>query len=212
MVDTPTTGETIIPATPSNEPSTSGTPAVTPPVKTDDGEVERLRKELAQKELRERQLANELDAERKAKADREAKELSDNQQYKELAEQEKAKREALEADVAERERKAEIRKAKNEVLADYDDNLKEAATEFGIDLTDDSEEAKADFKDKLEKLNTRIANTSKVTPNNPGAAPSTATLTGDQLREVLSDDDKFVQYVSDPKRYPVLSQMTTKRK
>lgn len=209
MADTPTnSGETVTPATPSNEPSTSGTPSA---VKTDDGEVERLRKELAQKELRERQLANELEAERKAKADREAKELEDNNQFKELAEQEKAKREALEADLADRDRKAELRKAKNDILADYDDDIKEAAKEFGLDLTDTSEEAKADYKDKLEKFNTRLGNT-KVTPNNPGSPPPAPALTGDQLREALRTDESFVKIVSDPKRFPVLSQMTAGKK
>lgn len=196
MADTPN-GETVTPATPSNEPSTSGTPVATPPVKTDDGEVERLRKELAQKELRERQLANELEAERKAKADADAEKLKEKEEFKTLYEQSDAKLKAYEAEREAEEAKAELKSAESEILADYDEAVVKEARELGFSLTDTTEESKTVLKNRLDKIKGMVSN-EKITPNNPAPSqkskPSLANEDGVIAGEI--SESAFDEYVA----------------
>lgn len=166
MADTPKSGDPVTPATPSNEPSPSGTPAPTEPVKTDDGEVERLRKEIAQRELRERQLANELEAERKAKAEAEADKLKENEEFKTLYEQSEAKLKAYEAEQEEAKTKAELKSAEDEILGEYDEAVRKEAKELGFSLTDTTDESKTILKNRLDKIKGMVSN-ERITPNNP---------------------------------------------
>lgn len=210
MAEATPSGETGTPVAPKTEPTAPVAPSPQSQVNAGDASaVEMLKKDLERQQMRINQLENEKKARQEAEDAKLAADLEEQNKFKELYEQERAKREATEAEIAERDRNAELRKAKTELLAEYDTSVVDAAKEFGIDLTDSSEEAKAEFKDKLDKLNTRIANTAKVTPNNPGQKPTVTELSGDQLREVLGNDEKFAQYISDPKRFPTLSQMAS---
>src|SRR4051812_21998082 len=112
MADTPT-GETVTPEALENK----VTPVAAPVANAvDPAEVERLRKEVEQTNLRNRQLQNEADARKKAEDERVAKELESQNEYKLLHEQEKAKREELEAEKAANEKQKEVNNASAEVL------------------------------------------------------------------------------------------------
>lgn len=189
---TPKPGETGMPKAPEN---------VTPPSaptqgNANDTAVEQLRKEKEQAEMRANQLANELKTKKEAEEKAEAERLEKQNEFKTLHEQEKAKREALEAKIAEDDRNKELAKAKAEVLADYSDEVKAAADELGLDLSEASDDAKATFKEKLDKLQQRVGTSGKVTPNNPGAPSTTPELSGDELRAALKDPKKFEEIVS----------------
>lgn len=200
MADTPKPGETATPATPSNEPSTPGTPApapAVPPVKTDDGELEKARKEAEQATLRANQLANELKEKDAAEAARKAKELEEQSEYKTLYEQEKEKREAAEAASAAETKKSALKEASDKVFADYPAEVRELAEETGMQLSDSDEAAIDSFKQKLDKIKAKLPNAS-VGPNNPkpkeGAKPSMensdgvieAPVTGNKFDELVS--------------------------
>lgn len=207
MSDTPL-GETVNVEPPKND----VTPVVTPapaPVKTDDAAVEQLRKELEQAKMRTNQLENEKKQREDAQAAADAKELEDQNQFKSLYEQEKAKREGLETEAQQKERTAELAKAKQEVLKDYSDDVKALADEVGLDLTGADEAAVASFKEKLEKINTRVASTGKVTGNNRPNAAAAPALSGEELRVALMDDDKFHELAM---KMPGIAAMTTPRK
>lgn len=214
MADTPNNGETGAPEAPENNANNQGTPTPAPaaPVKTEDNSaVEKLQKELQQAQMRANQLENEKKQREEAEADRKAKELEEQNQFKDLYEQEKAKAEALEAEREKAEREAELRKAKTEVLAEYNDEVKALAEEVGLDLTDTDESAVASFKEKLDKINTRVANTQGVTPNNPRTTgENKPELSKDDLQRALGDDESFHKLVVE--RFPGIAAMTDQRK
>lgn len=171
-------------------------PVVTPQVeekKTEDSEVERLRKEKEQIEMERNQLRNKLQAEEDAKAKAEAKKLEEKEEYKTLFEQEKAKREAIEQAQAEEQRKKELETQRTTVLAEYSDDVKAVAEDAGVALADVTDEAIADFKGRLDKIQTRLGNKT-VTANNPSAPSNKTEYTGEELRQILNDPVKRDAY------------------
>lgn len=210
MADATPQGETGKPA----DPKTDATPPVTPapqePVKTEDNAVEQLRKELEQQRMRANQLENEKKQRDEAEATRKAKELEEQNQFKDLYEQEKTKREAIEAERQADEQKAELQKARQEVLKDYSDEVKALAEEVGLDLTAADEAAVNSFKEKLDKINSRVASSGKVGGNNQPNATGQPELSGDELKEVLQSDQGFHDYVT--KKFPGIAAMTNQRK
>src|SRR3990167_11066171 len=173
--------------------------------KTEDNAVEELRKQLAQQEMRANQLANQIKAKEDAEAAKLAKDLEEQNQFKSLYEQEKAKREAIESDVETKEKQAEIKKTKQEVLGEYSDEVKAIAEEAGMDLTDSDDVTVNAFKEKLEKINTRLG-TSKISANNPANPSKPLELSGSDLREALRDNNAFHDIVT--KRFPGIKAMT----
>lgn len=141
-------------------------------------EAERLRKELEKAQMRNNQLQNQLDETAAEKAERERKELEEQQRYKELAEQERVRREALEAEVEEEKRKAAVEAATQQVFADYNDDVVELAKETGLSLTDASEESQASLKAKLDKLADRIQASASPAPTNPNPSNPQPTAQG----------------------------------
>lgn len=205
MADTPT-GETAKPEAPSNNASPSSTPAPAASNATDTAEVERLRKEQEQKDLRIRQLENEKTARDKADEEARQKKLEEDNNYKELLEQEKAKREALETQATERETKEALDKAKTEALTGYSDEVKALAEEVGLNLTGADEAAVDEFKGKLDKISSRVSSEATVGANNPSHPGSKKDYTPEQLREGLADDKSFHDIVTD--RFPGIKAMT----
>lgn len=210
MADTPNPGETVNPEAPSNTPVQ--TPAATPPVAnaSDPADVERLRKELEQANLRARQLENEKAAREKADEEAEAKRLESNQEYKTLLEQEREKRLALEREAEEREQKAELTEAKSGVLKDFSDEVKVQAEKLGIDLTASDETSVAAFKEKLDTINTGLVNNGTITPNNPHTPTQKNVPTGDDLRTALRDENGLHDIVM--KNFPGIAAMTNPKK
>ena len=194
------------------EPSkTEATPPVTPPeVKTEDPAVVQLRKEKEQAEMRANQLQNQLKAKEEADAKAKEKELEEQNQFKELHEQEKAKREALEAEIATKEKTAELDKAKTEVLGEYSEKVKALAEGVGLTLSDTDESSVAAFKEKLDKINAEVVSTDNVGPNNGRPTNEAPTLSGDDLQRTLNDEKGFHEYVT--KKYPGIAAMTGPRK
>lgn len=206
MSDTPT-GETVNVEPPKNDATPPVQPAV---VKTEDNNaVEELRKKLEQQEMRNNQLANQLKAKEDAEAAAQTKQLEEQNQYKELFEQEKAKREAIEQEREEADRKAAVDKAKSDVLSEYSDDVKALAKEVGISLDSSDEAAVAAFKEKLDKINSRVANTATVTGNNNRVQNKPTELNQDELRATLGDEQKFHDMVT--ARFPGIAQMTKKQ-
>lgn len=176
MSDTGTTPETnqpnteILAAQPTPAPQANDAPAA----QVDPAEVERLKKELEQANLRKNQLENEARAKAEKEAAEEAKRLEEQGEWQKVAEQERLKREELErAQEASNKRQA-VNDKKAEVLKGFDQEVIDSAADLGIDLSDDSEDAVTAYKEKLDKLNAKIGSSSggHVQPNNPGAPVS----------------------------------------
>lgn len=178
MSDTPT-GETVNTGDTQTTVTTSATPAVNAP---DPAEVERLRKESEQKDLRIRQLENERKAREDAEAETKRKQLEENEEYKSLYEREKAERERLANEQADAERKAALNSAQNEIFATFPADVTDVASTAGLSLTDDSEEAKVALKTKLEAIASKVSSTQTVTGNNPSP---TAEPTGTDRTKLL---------------------------
>lgn len=209
MSDTSTKDETVTTGDTQTDATTTSTPALQTQDNAGTAEVERLRKEQEQKDLRIRQLENEAKAREKADEDAKAKELEQNQEYKTLLEQEREKRTALETEIEDNNQKAELSKAKTEVFKDYSEEVKAQAEKLGIDLTDPSETNVAAFKEKLDTINTGLVKTGTVTPNNPQQKTVTIELSGDDLREALQEDNSFHDLVV--KKFPGIALMTSKQ-
>ena len=169
MADTPT-GETVTPEAPSN----NATPTATPVVNAvDPAEFERLKKEAEQATLRANQLANQLKAKEEAEAASKAKQLEENQQFKELWEKSEAEKQALLDKQAEEQRKAELANQTSTVLSSYSPTVQELARTAGLTLSDDSDEAQAELKAKLDAFAAKVPS-ARVEPNNPApSAPGT---------------------------------------
>lgn len=216
MADTPKPGETVAPS--KNDGNNQGTPTPTAvptvtvqePVKADDNAVEQLKKELEQQKMRANQLENEKKAREEAEAKKKAEELEEQNQFKSLYEQEKTKREEIEREREAEEQKKELEKARSDVLKDYSDEVKALADEVGLDLTSADEAAVNSFKEKLDKINTRVANTGRVGPNNQQNQFGGEELSGDELREALQDENKFHEIMV--KKFPGIAAMTNQRK
>lgn len=204
MADTPT-GETVTPEAPSN----NATPPATPVVNADAAEVERLRKEAEQARMRANQLENEL---AKRKADEEAaklKQLEEQNEWKTIAEQNAAKLEAIQQEREEAERQTAIRTATSDVLKDYSQDVIELAEDAGLALVDDSEEAKAAFKQKLDKISAKVSASVRPATNNPGAPQqNNQQLSSDEMKVALRDEKKFHDLVS---QLPTVARQIPKR-
>lgn len=192
MEDTPNGGETA-----NQQPleNINGQPT-TPPTEvkqTEDSELEAARKRAEQAEMRANQLANQLKAEEEAKAKAKAKELEQKEEYKTLYEQEKAKREEAERErEADAQRKA-VAETRQNILSDYSDEVKETAKDLGLNLDEVTEEAVAEFKGKLDKLQARVGS-QRVTPNNPGTTSGQQQHSREELYEILNDPAKRDAY------------------
>lgn len=171
-------------------------PVVATQPQVDVTEVEKLRKEKEQAEMRANQLQNQLKAKEEAEATLRQKELEEQNKFKELFEQEKAKREAVEAEQEAAEKKKALEEAKTAVLADYSDDVKTLANEAGLSLTDSDEASVSAFKEKLDKISKLVGATQKVGPNNPNRTEHKVKLTPDELKIALQSEKSFQEIVS----------------
>jgi hypothetical protein len=194
MTDTPKDGETGSQAQLKNDAPKPTTPLLPEEKKTDDGEIEAARKRAEQAEMRANQLANQLKAKEDAEAAAKARELEEQNEFKTLYEQEKAKREQAEHDAEAAEQQKALADAREKVLSEFSDEVKAAAKDLGVELASADENTVAEFKGKLDKLQTRLG-VQRVTPNNPGTpSPKSAEPTGEELRQILMDPQKRDEY------------------
>lgn len=173
MADTPKEGETVTPGDSKTEVTTPSAPQSAPAPQvntTDNSEVDKLKKELEQAQMRANQLENEKKKRDEADAEAKRKQLEEQDEWKQIAEQERIKREELENERQEAERTQTLKFAEDTIFAEFSEDAIEVAKEAGLSLKDDSDEAKADFKTKLQKISDKVVNSNKVTPNNPGGS------------------------------------------
>lgn len=185
MADTPA-GETV-------PPGDSQTPVTTPaaPVAnaSDPAEVDRLRKEKEQADLRIRQLENEKVARDKADEEARQKQLEEKEEWKTVAEEAKSKLDAIEAEKATAERNAELKAESAKVLDEFAPEVKKVAETAGMSLADNTAEAIAEFKTKL----TALAETVKApTPagNNPPPRGDDASLPSAEVLTAIKYGNK----------------------
>lgn len=169
MEGTTPTVDPVTPEAPSNEvtpPAAPAAPAAPVANAADTAEVERLRKETVQKDLRISQLENEEAARKKAEDEAKAKELEANQQFKTLADQEKARADAAEATIEANKKAAELKTESEKVLADFSPEVKKLAETTGLTLTDTDPATVEAFKTKLTEVKDMVGG-GRVAPNNP---------------------------------------------
>jgi hypothetical protein len=116
--------------------------------------------------MRANQLENELKKFKDAQEQAKAKELEEKEEYKTLYEQSQAELNRQREEREQSERQKTLSAEKDALLADFPEAVKAIADEAGLQLTDDSDEAKATFKAKLDKISEQVGDTAKVTPNN----------------------------------------------
>ena len=190
MADTPN-GETVVTEALETKAEAPAIPVVEK--KTEDSEVERLRKENEQIVMERNLLRNKLDAEEKAKEAAKAKELEEQNEYKLLFEQEKAKNEEIQRERDADALKKQLTDSQTSILSDYSDDVKALADDAGLSLTDVTDEAVASFKERLDKFQARLGN-QVVRPNNPGAPSGKTEYTSEELRAILADPQKRDAY------------------
>jgi len=167
MADTSTNDETANQGDSQTTVTTTSDPASTQD-NAGAAEVERLRKEAEQKELRIRQLENEAATRKKAEDDARQKQLEEDGKFKDLYEKEKTERENLVRERETAERQTTLSKATEQALSEFPDSVKEIAKTAGLTLSDDTDQAKADFKTKLEAISKNVTGGNKVRGTNQG--------------------------------------------
>lgn len=178
-------GTDVTPVTPETAPPGDSKTTVQPqaPVQgnaSDPAEVERLRKEAQQQTMRANQLQKDLEARKKADEEARQKQLEENEQFKDLWEKEKAEKEALISEREAAQRKAELQAETSNLFKDYSPAVQDVARTTGLSLTDDSDEAKAELKSKLDTITSKIGSP-RVEANNP---PPSETPTPDREQAI----------------------------
>lgn len=194
MADTVEPTETVVPEALKNEAEPTAAPIVEKPV--EDSEVERLRKQLQQEQMRANQLQNKLSSVDEEKAAAAQAELEAKEEYKTLYEQERAKREEVERERQAAEQAKALTDAQSNVLADYSDEVKDTAKKLGLNLSDVSEEALNEFKGKLDTLQSQASN-HRVTANNPSAITGKKEYSKEELSVILNDPTQRDAYFRD---------------
>jgi hypothetical protein len=124
--------------------------------------------------MRNNQLNNQLEETRKAEEERKAEQLKEKEEFKTLYEQTQSKLDEFESQQKAQEKRQQLVKATQELLKDYDQTTVDLAKTAGLELTDDSDDAKKSFKEKLDTIKSKVAPDARVTSNNPSnPAPST---------------------------------------
>lgn len=162
MADT----DTVVPETAASEPLKNDGTTSAAPVKdnsVDAAELARLRVEVQEVNLYKNKVA---ELERK-QADDERKQLEESENWKALAEKNAAENKEL-RDAQDREaRQTALKTATDIVLKDYPENVIKLAQTTGLALNDDSEEAKATFKEKLDAIKETVGSGAPISANNP---------------------------------------------
>lgn len=126
-------------------------------------------KKAQQLEMERNLLRKKIDALEKEKSERERKELEEREDYRSLAERAIAEAEALRKEKEDAEKSQAVKLATETVYSGFDAKVVEIAKTAGISATDDSEEAQAALRSKLEAIQEKVGITKQPTPtpNNP---------------------------------------------
>lgn len=150
MGDTVVTTETA-PA----EPVKNEAPAATTPTVT-QAELDEIKRQKDQAEMRARQLENEKVEREKREEEARRKKMEEDGEYKTLLERTTQELEALKAEREAEAKKSEISSAEFTILNGYTSEVRDAAKELGISLTDDTEESKQAFQARLDVIKGRF--------------------------------------------------------
>lgn len=135
-----------------------------------------------------KELEAKLAAKDAAEAAARQKQLEEKEEYKTLYEQSQSKLKEIEDATAEAVRKDELKKATESLYAEYPANVVELAKTAGLALSDDSEEAQAALKQKLDTFKSTIG-TPTPSANNPRpVSPESATR--EELLQRMRGGDK----------------------
>jgi hypothetical protein len=169
MDGTPT-GETVTPVAPSNAPGTTSAPVTD---NTSTAELEAARKEAEQAKMRANQLANQLAEKEAAEAAAKAKQLEEKEEFKTLYEQTQARLNEIQESQATQERLAQLKTATEEVFKDYSTDAVELAKTAGLSLADDTDEARAALKSKLDAFQEKVGGKPQPKPTATNPRPTT---------------------------------------
>lgn len=172
MADTPPAGETAKPGDSQTQGTPPAAPATPAPANVDNAEVERLRREKEQAEMRARQLENEKRDRDATDAEAKRKQLEEQDEYKQLYEKTQADLKALQDTQAAAERNTALSQATDGIFKDYPTEVVELAKTAGLGLSDDSDASQTALKEKLDAFKARIApgSTAPVASSNPGSS------------------------------------------
>lgn len=141
---------------------------------TSDTELAELKKRAEQAEMRARQLENQAKEREKADEEKRLKELEENEEFKTLYERAELARKELEDRIAYEEATKAIAKEQSTILQEYPQEVIELAEATGLSLVDDTDAAKADYKERLDKIKSKVRTESaKVVSNNNPTEPIT---------------------------------------
>ena len=157
-------------------------------------EIADLRKKAEQAEMRARQLENQAKAREEADEKARQKKLEEDEEYKELAARAQARADEAEAELERSKKGSAITAAQSTILSDYSSDVTELASTAGLVLSDDSDEAKAAFKVKLDAIAAKLGPTKKVVGNNGVRTPQTDDETERQKDTIRMRVDKASGY------------------
>jgi hypothetical protein len=153
-------------------------------------ELEKANKQRELDAQRIAQLENEAKARKTSDDEAERKKLEEDGELAELAAREKKRADDLEAELSDKAKNEALDKAKTEIFGKYPKTVQNAANIAGLTLTDDTEEAKATLATKLDDLAKIVNNGQKVRGNNMVPDPTPADPTRDLALKRLKFGDK----------------------
>jgi hypothetical protein len=166
--------------------SNDTSPVAAPVQDNSNAELELLRKEKEQAEMRANQLANQLSEKLKAENEAQTKKLEEEGKLKEALTLERAEKQKLIDEKDATERTTLLNKETSEVLTKYSPAVVDIAQTAGLSLVDDSDEAKTDLIKKLDDIAAKVGGRAKVVGNNPPNSTPQA-QPKEELLGVMSD-------------------------
>lgn len=170
MADT----DTQVPETNQEAPTTVDTTSTpTQDNVSSNTDVEALKAQLTKLEMERNLLRKKVDTTSKELEEKTKKELEEKEDYRALAERATAQLAEIQKERDTQERQTAVKTATEEVLKDFDPKVADVAATAGLVVADDSDEAKEQFKTKLQAIAEKIGVTTPPKVNGSNIAPET---------------------------------------
>jgi Asp-tRNA(Asn)/Glu-tRNA(Gln) amidotransferase C subunit len=186
MADT----DTQVPETVVQQPLENINSVPKPDTAQNAAEVEAARKEAEQARMRANQLENELKKFQDQKAEAESKRLQEKEEYKTLWEQANSQLQELTSAQERQVFQQEVTKKESELISQYSEEVLDIAKTADLKLNSVDEDAVAEFKTKLDKIQSKIGSTAKIRPENRQQNTNPESLNRDQAIERLRQGDR----------------------
>jgi hypothetical protein len=157
-------------------------------------EAEAAKRRAEQAEMRARQLENEKAKKQQEEESARQKQLEEQQEFKTLYERERVERERLQRESDEAEQRKTVATAQTDITKEYPKEVLEVAESAGLKLQADSEEAKKDFKERLDAIKAKVAPGKTVGANNPNISKNNIT---DQENRISNNNSIGRELVAD---------------